>query len=285
VSPMTAPIIANLSDTARWVAAYRARESARRDALFRDPYAAQLAGEHGERIADAMNRPQGMGNGWPIVMRTLMIDGFVAQSITDGCDGVLNLAAGLDTRPYRLPLPASLPWIEVDLPEILNYKEGVLEGERPVCALERRRVDLSDAAARSKLLQEVGGRFRQMLVITEGLVIYLDQTEVESLSRDLLAEPGLSWWVLDITSPNILSRLQRYSGDQLVHAPVKFAPADGVAFFEARGWHARDTRSLFPEGCRRRRVPWHLRPFALLPDADPRRPDRPWAAAVRLERS
>src|SRR5262245_42221032 len=163
---MTAPIIANISDTARWVAAYRARESARRDALFHDPYAARLAGEHGERIADAMNRPQGMGNGWPIVMRTLMMDKFVALSMKDGCDAVLNLAAGLDTRPYRLPLPASLPWIEVDLPEILNYKEGILDGERPVCALERRRVDLSDAAARRELLQEIGSRFRRVLVIT-----------------------------------------------------------------------------------------------------------------------
>lgn len=282
---MAAPVIANLSDTARWVAAYRARESARRDALFYDPYAARLAGEQGERIADAMNRPRGMGNGWPIVMRTLMIDGFVAQSIADGCDAVLNLAAGLDTRPYRLSLPASLPWIEVDLPEILNYKDGILDGERPACALERRRVDLADATARNELLQEIGGRFRKVLVITEGLVIYLDQTEVEHLSRDLLAAPGLSWWVVDITSPAILTRLQRSSADQLVHAPVKFAPADGVAFFEARGWRVRDIRSLFPEGCRRRRVPWHLRPLALLPDADPRRPGRPWAAAVRLERA
>jgi len=38
---------------------------------------------------------------------------------------VVNLAAGLDARPYRMSLPASLQWIEVDLPEILAYKEKI----------------------------------------------------------------------------------------------------------------------------------------------------------------
>jgi hypothetical protein len=44
---------------------------------------------------------------------------------------VVKLAAGLDARPYRMNLPASLRWVEVDLPEILEKKERLLEGERP----------------------------------------------------------------------------------------------------------------------------------------------------------
>ncbi len=39
-----------------------------------------------------------------------------------GIDGVVNLAAGLDARPYRLQLPRTLRWIEVDLPAMVKEK-------------------------------------------------------------------------------------------------------------------------------------------------------------------
>ena len=48
---------------------------------------------------------------------------------------MLNLAAGLDARPYRTKLAASLQWLEVDLPEILAYKERILANEKPTCTL------------------------------------------------------------------------------------------------------------------------------------------------------
>src|SRR5262245_61383351 len=96
------PGLRNVSDTARWVAIYRAIESERPDALFRDPYARRLAGERGERIRAAMefaNR-----NAWSFVARTVLFDRFVTESIANGTDMIVNLAAGLDTRPYRMAL-------------------------------------------------------------------------------------------------------------------------------------------------------------------------------------
>jgi O-methyltransferase involved in polyketide biosynthesis len=48
--------VSNVSDTARWVAVYRSWESARKDALFHDPYADFLAGERGKTIAALMPR-------------------------------------------------------------------------------------------------------------------------------------------------------------------------------------------------------------------------------------
>ena len=74
-------------------------------------------------------------------------------------------------------------------------------------------------------------------------------------------------------------------GAHFENAPFKFAPPDGVAFFEALGWKAHDIRSLFHEAIRMRRLPWLLRPFALLPKPDPRRPGSArWSAVVRFER-
>ena len=158
-APCYEVLIRNVSDTARLVALDRAVESERPDALFRDPFARRLAGERGARIAKS--NPLGGrkgGIGWPIVTRTYVIDKMIQAHIAQGGDAVINLAAGLDTRPYRMDLPSSLQWIEVDLPEILAHKEEILRGEKPVCSLERIRLDLSDLPARRELFAASGRR-------------------------------------------------------------------------------------------------------------------------------
>src|SRR5436190_1700661 len=96
----------HVSDTALWVAYYRAEESERTDALFHDPYAKRLAGERGRRIAENMG-PSARYTRWTLVIRTVLIDRFIAAAVHDGVDTVVNLGAGLDSRPYRLGLPAS----------------------------------------------------------------------------------------------------------------------------------------------------------------------------------
>src|SRR5687768_11490303 len=131
------PLIRDISDTARWVAVYRARETERPNALFRDPFARRLAGERGEQIASELPTLTPGRNEWPWVMRTYLFDTFIANQVAQGVDLVVNLAAGLDARPYRMNLPPSLQWIEVDMPELLAYKEEALRGETPVCRLER----------------------------------------------------------------------------------------------------------------------------------------------------
>ena len=104
----------HISDTALWVAAYRAEESERDDALFHDPHASELTGERGFRLLETI--PKGRSMAWPMVVRTVLMDRIVGERIAAGCDYVVNLAAGLDARPYRMELPADLRWFEVDLP-------------------------------------------------------------------------------------------------------------------------------------------------------------------------
>ena len=173
---MTDPLIRDITDTARWVAVYRARETERPDAAFRDPFARRLAGERGEQIARAM--PMAEEAAWSFIARTYLFDRFIQRAVEGGADLVVNLAAGLDARPYRMALPPSLRWVEVDLPEILDYKEQVLAGEKPVCELERVRLDLSNVDARRGLFARLGGSARQALVISEGLLIYLMRSDV-----------------------------------------------------------------------------------------------------------
>ncbi len=168
--------IRRISDTALWVTVYRAQESERADAVFRDPYARKLAGERGMQIAAAM--PFAQRHSWSYTARTWLVDQTIEHEVQQGTDMVINLAAGLDARPYRMRLPPSLRWIEVDLPDTLNYKQEILAADRPQCALERVPLDLRDRAARRALFQRFGGEARRVLVLSEGLIIYFEAAGV-----------------------------------------------------------------------------------------------------------
>jgi len=276
--------VSNVSDTARWVAVYRAWESARPDALFSDPYAKSLAGERGQAIATLM--PAQARSGWPMIARTKLIDDLIQAAVAQGCDCVMNLAAGLDTRPYRLELPNSLRWIEADLPALIEEKEQLLAEARPRCHLRRISVDLTDSGARVLALQDAVTPSTQALVITEGLLGYLDDAQVRALSKDLAALTGVRCWILDLGSPAILAMMRKGMGTHLTNAPLKFAPANGVAFFEALGWRVAQVHSIFHAAVRFRRLPWFLKPIALLPEPNPRKLGKArWSGVVQLTRA
>src|SRR4051794_14538817 len=120
---MTDTPIQHVSDTALWVATFRANETQKADHLFEDPLAERLVGERGPAIVKGM--PSSKYVEWSVVLRTVIIDDFIQAAITQGVDTILNLGAGLDTRPYRMTLPQELRWIEVDYPSIIEHKEKI----------------------------------------------------------------------------------------------------------------------------------------------------------------
>lgn len=274
--------IRNVSDTALWVALYRAMESERPDALFHDPFARRLAGERGAQIFAAI--PKRHHYPWAYAMRTWLLDRYIRQEVEAGADMVVNLAAGLDARPYRMRLPPSLQWVEVDLPEITDYKEAILRNDDPVCRLERIRLDLAGADARRKVFAELGGRAQKALIVSEGLLIYLTREQAAMLADDLAAVPSFRRWTLDLNSPGTVRMLQRQVGRRLqsAGAPLQFGPPEGPHFFEQHGWRVLDFESMLHNAARHRRVGLLFRFFAKI--TDPKRfvPDRPWSAAVLL---
>ncbi|HEX9162084.1 MAG TPA: SAM-dependent methyltransferase [Thermoanaerobaculia bacterium] len=281
---MTDSTIHNISDTARWVAIYRALETERPHALFKDPFARRLAGDRGEQIFASIAKTA--RHEWAYSMRTYLADRYIRQEIDNGADMVINLAAGLDARPYRMELPSSLQWIEIDLPEILDYKEQILGSAKPNCRLERIRLDLADVAARRSVFARLGSRAQKALIACEGLLIYLTREQVAGLAQDLAAVPTFRRWVTDLSSPRILQMIRKQVGQRLeaAGAPLQFAPAEGPEFFEQYGWHVLDFESNLHNAARLRRVGPLLRFFARI--SDPKRfvPNRPWSAAVLLGR-
>ena len=276
--------VRNISDTARWAAYFRAEETKRPNAIFRDPFAERLCGQHGVDIANTL--PDGNKHAWAWVTRTYLFDHFITQELQQGVDLVLNLAAGLDARPYRMNLPASLQWIEVDLPGILAYKEEILAGEKPACALERVRLDLADVNARRALFANLNQRAKKILVLTEGLLIYLSAEEVAALAHDLASGPSFQRWIMDLSSPGLLKMMQKTTGKRLseIGAPFKFAPAEGPEFFSSHGWEPMEVKGMLKTAAQFKRPPLLLRLFALLPEKKGPAGNQPWSGVCLFKK-
>ena len=250
-----AKLINHVSDTARWVAVYRAMETERPDAIFSDPFARRLAGERGEAIVQGM--PKGRQMSWPMVVRTAVMDEIIMRCITkQGVDCVLNLAAGLDARPWRLPLAPTLRWIDVDHPVMIDLKLGEMAKETPRCQYEGVRLDLADVPARKALFDRVDAASRRVLVITEGLLVYLPALAVAELARDLYREGSFQWWLMDLASPGLLKMLAKNWGKVVAegNAPFQFGPAESTGFFEPLGWRELEWRVMMDESIRLKRM-------------------------------
>jgi len=271
------PLIRNISDTALLAAVYRARETERQDALFRDPFARRLAGKRGDQIADSI--PFSDRNAWAWVTRTYMFDQFIAEQCQQGMATVVNLAAGLDTRPYRMALPPTLQWIEVDLPGILSYKEEILASEKPACSLEGVHLNLSDAAARRELFAQLGRRVAKSLILSEGLIIYFSTDQVRALAEDLATPRAFERWIVDLASPGLLRLLQKNLNPSLSESGcmAQFGPEEGPEFFVPCGWKPVEVRSPLKTAARLKRLSFGMRLLSLLPQSNGRQGSRPWS--------
>jgi methyltransferase (TIGR00027 family) len=235
-------------------------ETNKPNAIFHDPFSAKLAGDRGMKIIDSLPKRAFIG-GWSVVIRTRIIDDFILDAIVEGVDTILNLGAGLDTRPYRMELPESLRWIEVDYPHVIELKETSLSEESPQCRLERVRLDLSDVDARRALLNEVTGQSKKILVLTEAVTPYLTEDAVASLGADLKAQESIEYWAVDYFSPASYE-YRRRSGmsKSMESAPFLFEPEDYFGFFLRIGWMPKEIRYFAIEAERLHRPA----PFPLL---------------------
>lgn len=237
--------ISHISDTARWIAYARSIEFERPDAIVRDPLARRLAGAAGEAIARGIGRAEVIASG--IAVRTAVFDEMILERVSQGdVDLVLNLAAGLDARPWRLALPRELIWVDVDLPAILEYKASVIGTETPNCKYETLHADVTKAKERARIVA-YGNKAHRIMVITEGLLVYLTSKQVAALAQDLHQASSILWWLTDLSSPRALAMLKQVMEPMLGGVKFQFAPADSVEFFRELGWREQHFRSIQAE--------------------------------------
>lgn len=189
--------LSSLGRTALAVAAVRARESERPDRLFDDPYAAAFLAE---LAPDAPPEPQDAGAAeasltLQVTLRTRYFDDFLLEACAGGCRQVVLLAAGLDTRAFRLDWPAGVRLFELDLPDVIEIKDAVLDahGARAACERHALPVDLRDDWA-GVLRAADFQPSTPTAWLAEGLLIYLSADEASRLFGAVgeLSAPG-SW--------------------------------------------------------------------------------------------
>ncbi|MCL9762285.1 SAM-dependent methyltransferase [Frankia sp. AiPa1] len=125
--------------TALGIAASRSVESSMPDALINDPFGAEFLNAvdspvpfllrwpaEGEAVSD--RHKLSLHTSRFIGVRTRFYDDVIQDAVRDGVGQVVLLAAGLDTRAFRLPWPPGLTLYELDQPQVLAFKNDVLRG-------------------------------------------------------------------------------------------------------------------------------------------------------------
>jgi len=235
----------SLGSTAYWTAAVRAMEHARPGRLINDPWSEALAGEVGAAWI-ASRTPESV---LPILLRTRYFDDFLGRiSRENNIRQIVLIAAGLDTRAFRLDWPDGTHIFEMDQPAVLDYKEQVLHSmdAQPACERHTLAADLTQPWKNAL----VDGGFDPQQPsgwLLEGFLFYLPNESITSIldEANSLAAPG-SWIGFDIINNSMLSspitrpwiEMQARSG-----APWIGTLDDPQEFLSARGWQASLTQA------------------------------------------
>jgi methyltransferase (TIGR00027 family) len=233
-----------ITSTARWTAAQRARESERPDHLFVDPLASALAGDEGRAMLEQSELARPVSDAAPyLAVRTSFFDEFLLREANTGLRQVVIVAAGMDSRAYRLSWPAGTTIYELDRPELLALKDEILArvGAVPACRRVPVGVDLeSDWPA--SLLATGFAPADPTLWLVEGLTYYLEEAACARLLDRLssLAAPGSRLGVdlvsaSFLTSPWTQNALQAMAGRGMAW---RFGNDDPEAFLAAHGWQS-----------------------------------------------
>jgi methyltransferase (TIGR00027 family) len=210
--------------TALGVAAARAVETAGADPLIRDEFARVLvspAGPAWERLADPElawldddphgQRAHRLGIDYQAV-RTHFFDEYFGNAVGAGIRQVVILAAGLDSRAYRLSWPAGAAVYEIDQPKVLGYKTDILESLGAVPTAHRRPVPVDLRDDWPAALTAAGfDRTQPTAWLAEGLLPYLPSDAQDRLFEmfTALSAPG-SQVAIEVFGMNSRSNSQRW---------------------------------------------------------------------------
>ncbi|BBX64711.1 putative S-adenosyl-L-methionine-dependent methyltransferase [Mycobacterium saskatchewanense] len=255
-------ITTSVGSTALFVATARALEAQKPDPLAVDPYAELFCRAVGGPAADVLDgkapdhhlKSPGFGEHFVDFQgaRTKFFDEYFRRAAGAGVRQVVILAAGLDSRAYRLDWPSGTTIFELDRPEILDFKREVLTAHGAQPRAERREIAVDLREDWQRALRDSGfDPAKPSAWIAEGLLIYLPAAAQEQLFTgiDGLAAPGSHVAVEDgapLDQDEFQAKLEEElaaiaSGEeerpfyQLVYNE-RIAPA--TEWFGTRGWSA-----------------------------------------------
>jgi methyltransferase (TIGR00027 family) len=206
--------------------------------LFADPFAEKLAGDKGTAMMSRSEAASGGENRF-IPVRVRWFDDATLAAVAGGITQVVLLGAGLDTRPYRLDLPAEVDWFELDRPSLFDLKEPALADATPCCPRHTVAADLA-GDWRTPLAAAGFDTARRTLWLAEGLFFYLAEEAILGLLKQTaeLCAPG-SLFLADVMGAAGLNvPTMRAYRDHLARngLPPPFGSDDPAAVFSAGGW-------------------------------------------------
>jgi methyltransferase (TIGR00027 family) len=233
-----------VSYTAQWTAAIRARERDHGEhRLFEDALAEAMAQPDG---FDLLEKYKGGGVQEFVAIRTAYNDrAIVGLTRSEGLRQVVFIAAGMDTRAFRLDWPDRTRIFEVDHDALMAEKATRLQklGAQPRADRIEVRADLA-LPWLEKLTDAGFDPAARTLWIAEGLLFFLEEHQVEDLLKTLrqVSAPG-SFLITDMTSKALLRNpmtmmfLAKLRSDG---TPWQFGTDDPVGFLEKCGWAAHE---------------------------------------------
>jgi methyltransferase (TIGR00027 family) len=223
------------------IARARAEESDRQDRLFNDPLARTFVDAAG--LPDGLDRVRDFG-GPNFVLRTRFFDDQLLDACAAGCEQVVLLASGLDARAFRLPWPDGVRLFEVDLPDLVTFKERVVaeHGAKPTCDRVVVRADLRDDWPEA--LRSAGFRPDAPTAwLAEGLLMFLHPEENDRLMARIgsLSAPGSRLALEHVNRafyqlPDMRPVHRRFT---LIQAAWYSTVEDPRAWLAGHGWRAR----------------------------------------------
>ncbi|MBO0890151.1 MAG: class I SAM-dependent methyltransferase [Acidothermales bacterium] len=264
-------VVSGVGITALGVAATRAMETARDDALIDDPYAAKFVERAGERLPvplpTSLGAAMALGNGagedadWRrffvamagyMGVRTRFFDDWFDDATASGVRQVVILAAGLDTRAFRLSWPDGTTVFEIDQPRVLEFKDEALADEGAVARCARHTVpidlreDWSDALLREGLAPD-----RPTAWLAEGLLPYLpaeaagelfETVERLSAAGSRLAAEHMDPRARDVLREPRFAAMQRRHGVDMTAMWPEGERPDPAAWFRDHAWCVETSR-------------------------------------------
>lgn len=249
-----------VASTAHWVAAARAHESDRADALFHDPFASALAGEEGERWMTADDQVDFVST--YVALRTRFFDDELIRAAHEGgVRQIVLLAAGLDARAFRIDWPVGTRLFELDRPEVLEHKERILAAARATPRGVRRTLGVDLTLPWANELRGAGfSAAERSAWLVEGLLPYLREPDVRRLFTELssLAAPG-STIALDCAGTDLFSAPAFAAQAAKMRArgiEMHYACDDPVRLLDGFGWTARSAGIAELAARAGRALPW-----------------------------
>lgn len=234
-----------VSRTALWVAMMRVAEGARPDRLFDDRLAGEFVAAAGLGTGAGMTIPPGASDF--LAIRTRFYDDYLLAACAAGPRQVVVLAAGLDSRAFRLGLPAGVRCYELDLPEVFEFKEAVVakHGASASCSRVVVPADLREDWPKS--LRAAGfDPAAPTAWLAEGLLLYLPASDNDRLVGALteLSAPGSRFAFDHMESSAATHTIVRETAEVVRKMGTTFMSSldDPVGWLAAHGWRGTTDR-------------------------------------------